>query len=218
MKSELFYRILTSVILLPILFLATFYSEIYLILLLLLFYFLSMYEIIKNTTNLLFIFFSLILLFFSFYSFYILRGDTVSSLIIIYWILISTFLSDVGGYSFGKIFKGRKITKISPNKTYSGVLGSFLLSCLSIPLMNLLQLILLKKTIINFLELNFLIITILISLVCQIGDLFVSFLKRKINIKNISNMLPGHGGILDRIDGLIFVLLFAFILRFFLII
>lgn len=218
MKSELFYRILTSVILLPILFLATFYSEIYLILLLLLFYFLSMYEIIKNTTNLLFIFFSLILLFFSFYSFYILRGDTDSSLIIIYWILISTFLSDVGGYSFGKIFKGRKITKISPNKTYSGVLGSFLLSCLSIPLMNLLQLILLKKTIINFLELNFLIITILISLVCQIGDLFVSFLKRKINIKNISNMLPGHGGILDRIDGLIFVLLFAFILRFFLII
>ncbi len=218
MKSELFYRILTSVILLPILFLATFYSEIYLILLLLLFYFLSMYEIIKNTTNLLFIFFSLILLFFSFYSFYILRGDTDSSLIIIYWILISTFLSDVGGYSFGKIFKGRKITKISPNKTYSGVLGSFLLSCLSIPLMNLLQLILLKKTIINFLELNFLIITILISLVCQIGDLFVSFLKRKINIKNLSNMLPGHGGILDRIDGLIFVLLFAFILRFFLII
>ena len=218
MKSELFYRILTSVILLPILFLATFYSEIYLILLLLLFYFLSMYEIIKNTTNILFIFFSLILLFFSFYSFYILRGDTDSSLIIIYWILISTFLSDVGGYSFGKIFKGRKITKISPNKTYSGVLGSFLLSCLSIPLMNLLQLILLKKTIINFLELNFLIITSLISLVCQIGDLFVSFLKRKINIKNISNMLPGHGGILDRIDGLIFVLLFAFILRFFLII
>ncbi len=218
MKSELFYRILTSVILLPILFFATFYSEIYLILLLLLFYFLSMYEIIKNTTNLLFIFFSLILLFFSFYSFYILRGDTDSSLIIIYWILISTFLSDVGGYSFGKIFKGRKITKISPNKTYSGVLGSFLLSCLSIPLMNLLQFILLKKTIINFLELNFLIITILISLVCQIGDLFVSFLKRKINIKNISNMLPGHGGILDRIDGLIFVLLFAFILRFFLII
>ncbi len=218
MKSELFYRILTSVILLPILFLATFYSEIYLILLLLLFYFLSMYEIIKNTTNILFIFFSLILLFFSFYSFYILRGNTDSSLIIIYWILISTFLSDVGGYSFGKIFKGRKITKISPNKTYSGVLGSFLLSCLSIPLMNLLQLILLKKTIINFLELNFLIITSLISLVCQIGDLFVSFLKRKINIKNISNMLPGHGGILDRIDGLIFVLLFAFILRFFLII
>ena len=218
MKSELFYRILTSVILLPILFLATFYSEIYLILFLLLFYFLSMYEIIKNTTNLLFIFFSSILLFFSFYSFYILRGNTDSSLIIIYWILISTFLSDVGGYSFGKIFKGRKITKISPNKTYSGVLGSFLLSCLSIPLMNLLQLILLKKTIINFLELNFLIITILISLVCQIGDLFVSFLKRKINIKNLSNMLPGHGGILDRIDGLIFVLLFAFILRSFLII
>ena len=72
-----------------------------------------------------------------------------------------------------------------------------------------------NKILINFYELKFLIFTILISIVCQLGDIFVSFLKRKIKIKNISNLLPGHGGILDRIDGLIFVLIFCLILKLF---
>jgi|TARA_B110000495_G_C22935584_1_gene547122 phosphatidate cytidylyltransferase len=81
------------------------------------------------------------------------------------------------------------------------------------PLMNTLQNIFFDKLLINFLEIKFLIITILISLVCQLGDLFVSYLKRKINIKNLSNILPGHGGVLDRIDGLIFVLIFCFLLK-----
>ena len=215
MKKELFNRILTSIILLPILFYATIYSGIYLIILLILFNFLSIYEIIKNTRNILFIFFASILLIFSFYSFYLLRGDTEYSLIILFWILASTFLSDIGGYIFGKILKGRKLTKISPNKTYSGAFGSLISSCLSLPLINLLQIVFFKKELINFLELNFLLLTILISIVCQLGDLFVSFLKRKINIKNISNILPGHGGVLDRIDGLIFVLIFCFLLKLF---
>ena len=215
MKKELFNRILTSIILLPILFYATIYSGIYLIILLILFNFLSIYEIIKNTRNILFIFFASILLIFSFYSFYLLRGDTEYSLIILFWILASTFLSDIGGYIFGKILNGRKLTKISPNKTYSGAFGSLISSCLSLPLINLLQIVFFKKELINFLELNFLLLTILISIVCQLGDLFVSFLKRKINIKNISNFLPGHGGILDRIDGLIFVLMFCFLLKLF---
>ena len=215
MKNELLNRILTSIILLPFLFYATMYSSIYLITLLILIYFLSMYEIIKNTTNILFIFFSNILLILSFYSFYFLRGDTEYSLIILFWILISTFLSDIGGYIFGKIFKGKKLTRISPNKTYSGAIGSIVLSCLSLILINLLQVYYFNKLLVDFFELKFLLITILISLVCQLGDLFVSFLKRKINIKNISNILPGHGGILDRIDGLIFVLIFCFLLKLF---
>ena len=215
MKKELFNRILTSIILLPILFYATIYSGIYLIILLILFNFLSIYEIIKNTRNILFIFFASILLIFSFYSFYLLRGDTEYSLIILFWILTSTFLSDIGGYIFGKIFNGKKLTKISPNKTYSGAFGSLILSCLSLPLINSLQIAFFNKELINFLELNFLLLTILVSIVCQLGDLFVSFLKRKINIKNISNILPGHGGILDRIDGLIFVLIFCFLLKIF---
>tara|TARA_B110000902_G_C14218497_1_gene554163 strand:+ start:136 stop:606 length:471 start_codon:yes stop_codon:yes gene_type:complete len=152
---------------------------------------------------------------FSFYSFYFLRGETKYSLIILFWILASTFLSDMGGYIFGKIFKGKKLTKISPKKTYSGAFGSIALACSSLPLINLLQSYFLNEILINFLELNFLTITILISLVCQLGDIGVSFLKRKINIKNISNILPGHGGVLDRIDGLIFVMIFCFILKLF---
>jgi phosphatidate cytidylyltransferase len=215
MKSELISRILTSIILLPILFYATIYSGIYLKVLLILFYFLSVYEIIKNTKNILFISIASILLFFSFYAFYFLRGDTKYSLIIIFWILISTFFSDIGGYIFGKIIKGKKLIKISPNKTYSGAIGSVILSCLSLPLLNLVQTFFFNKLLVNFLEFNFLFLTIFISITCQLGDLSVSFLKRKINIKNISNILPGHGGVLDRIDGLIFVLIFCFLLKLF---
>ena len=215
MKNELLKRILTTIFLLPILFYSMVYSGSYLVVILILFYFLSMYEIIKNTKNILFIFFASILLILSFYSFYFLRGDTQYSLIILFWILTSTFLSDIGGYIFGKIFKGKKLTKISPNKTYSGAIGSIILSCSSLLLINSLQVFFLNKLLINFLELNFLFFTILISFVCQLGDLFASFLKRKINIKNISNILPGHGGVLDRIDGLIFVLIFCFLLKLF---
>jgi phosphatidate cytidylyltransferase len=215
MTNELLKRIITSLILLPILFYAMFYSGIYLISLLVLFYALSIYEIIKNTKNVSFIFFSSLILLFSFYSFYFLRGETESSLIILFWILISTFLSDIGGYIFGKIFKGKKLTKISPNKTYSGAVGSIVFSFQSLYIVNLLQIFFFNKQLINFFDTNFLIITIFISLICQAGDIFVSFLKRKINIKDISNILPGHGGILDRIDGLIFVLIFCFTLKLF---
>ena len=214
MQSELSKRIITSVIILPVLFFITVNSGTYLIILLSIFYFLSIFEIIKNTKNILFISLSSLLLLFSFCSYYILRGNTDYSLIILFWILISTFFSDIGGYVFGKIFKGKKLTKISPNKTYSGVTGSFVLSFLSLPTINLFQFFFLEKLIINFIEKNFLIFTFFISLVCQLGDLLVSFLKRKIKIKNISNILPGHGGILDRIDGLIFVLIFCVLLKF----
>ena len=213
MKNELLRRVLSSIILLPILFYATFYSGVYLITLLTFFYFLCAYEVIKNTNNIFFIIYANILLILSFYSFYFLRNDTEFFLIILFWILASTFLSDMGGYIFGKIFKGKKLTKISPNKTYSGAYGSIILSCTSLPLINTLQIYFFSKLIVNFFELKFLIVTVLISLVCQLGDLYVSFLKRKINIKHISNILPGHGGILDRIDGLIFVLIFCFLLR-----
>jgi len=215
MKNELLNRIVTATILLPILLYATVYSGIYLTILLTVFYFLSVYEIILNTKNILFIIFSSILLIFSFYSFYFLRGNTQYSLIILLWILTSTFLSDIGGYIFGKIFKGQKLTKISPNKTYSGAIGSVVLSSMSLPLLNLLQVYFFNNLLIVFLEFKFLVFTIFISFVCQAGDLLVSFLKRKISIKNISNILPGHGGILDRIDGLIFVLIFCALLRLF---
>tara|TARA_Y100000816_G_C25765601_1_gene402099 strand:+ start:257 stop:616 length:360 start_codon:yes stop_codon:yes gene_type:complete len=103
--------------------------------------------------------------------------------------------SDMGGLIFGKIFKGPKLTKISPNKTISGAIGSLILSSLCLLTLNY---YLTKK-----IDINIIIIALIISISCQIGDLFFSFLKRKSYIKDTGNYLPGHGGILDRIDGML---------------
>jgi phosphatidate cytidylyltransferase len=210
MYRELINRIATSLLLIPILIYSSYYSGFYFIIFLSLIYLICFYEIIKNTKNLLFNVSSNIILIFSLFSFYYLRGDSNYSLIIMYWILVATFLSDIGGYIFGRILKGKKLTKISPNKTYSGSIGSVIFAIGSIPLFNMLQKMFFNENLINFYQLKYLLLTILISIICQLGDLYVSFWKRKINIKNISNILPGHGGVLDRIDGLIFVLIFSF--------
>ena len=213
MNFDLTKRILTALALLPILIFSTYNTGVYLLVFLTRIYLLSFYEIIKNTKNLLFIFISVSTISLALFSFYYLRGNTDYSLILIYWILATTFLSDIGGYVFGKTFKGKKLTKISPNKTYSGSIGSIFFSLLSIPASNFLQIFFLNENLIDFNQLKFLIINILISITCQSGDLAVSYCKRKIKIKNISNILPGHGGVLDRIDGLIFVLIFSFVLK-----
>jgi len=213
MDYELIKRIFTSLVILPILIYSSYYSGLYFIIFLGFIYSLSFYEIIKNTKNLLFNIVSNTILIFALYSFYNLRGDTSFSLITTYWVLLATFLSDIGGFVFGRIFKGKKLTKISPNKTYSGSIGSIILSLVSLILLNVGQHFFLNDNLINFYQLKYLFLTILISIVCQFGDLYVSFCKRKINIKNISNILPGHGGVLDRIDGLIFVLIFSFLIK-----
>ena len=116
---------------------------------------------------------------------------------ILYSVLVAIF-SDVGGLIIGKTFKGKKLTKISPNKTISGSFGSFFFSLLLIPLF------MGQLTSFNFLIL--ILITLLISLISQLGDLFISFLKRKAKVKNTSDILPGHGGFLDRVDGIIFAI------------
>jgi len=104
--------------------------------------------------------------------------------------------SDIGGILFGKLFKGKKLTKISPNKTISGLVGSYVVSFLFMIIYYLLF---------NDFEIVFLmIITFIISTISQLGDLTISYLKRKAQVKNTSDLLPGHGGILDRIDGIIF--------------
>jgi phosphatidate cytidylyltransferase len=106
--------------------------------------------------------------------------------------------SDIGGLLFGEIFKGKKLTKISPNKTISGSIGSFVLSLFLIPIFYYL----LEDKFYN--PINIIIITILVSFFCQLGDLFISFLKRKAKVKDTGDLLPGHGGVLDRIDGILF--------------
>ena len=124
-------------------------------------------------------------------------------------ILMICIFSDVGGYAFGKTFRGKKLTKISPNKTISGSIGSFILSYLGFFVIYFYFHDLLSVKI-NFDVLFF--IPFLISTICQIGDLFISFYKRKAKIKNTGNLIPGHGGLLDRIDGTIFALPLGFII------
>ena len=215
MKSELFKRIITSIIIFSILLFVLINSKFYLIIFLILFYLLSSYEIYKNANSLKFTLLSNIFLLIAFYSFYYLRGDSNEELIFLYWALFTTFLSDIGGYTFGKIFGGKKLTKISPNKTYSGAVGSLIFSLLSLPILFLIQKNFFNEILINFLQLNFYILTLLMSLVAQIGDIIVSYWKRRFKIKDTGKIFPGHGGVLDRIDGLIFVLVFLLALKFY---
>ena len=184
-SQDLVNRILTSLVLLPVLFYFSFNSGIYLIIFLSLIYFLSFYEIIKNTKNLLFIFLSNLILILAFFSFYYLRGNSNSSLIILYWVLASTFLSDIGGYVVGRIIKGKKLTKISPNKTYSGAVGSIIFSFFALPFLNILQNYFFGQLLVNLLQFNYILLTILISIICQLGDLYISYWKRKIKIKDM---------------------------------
>ena len=126
---------------------------------------------------------------------------------LLYSVLVA-ILSDIGGLICGKIFKGKKLTKISPNKTISGSIGSFMFSILMIPFFYKVQI---DQSLVNLF-----LITIIISLTSQLGDLFISFLKRKAKVKDTSDLLPGHGGVLDRVDGIIFaiplgIFLFIFI-------
>ena len=133
--------------------------------------------------------------------------NTKSNDVLLFYLIITTCIcTDIGGYTFGKIFKGKKLTKYSPNKTYSGLYGSYIFSFLTIYILFN-----------NFFSLDKLFIfTFIISSVSQFGDIMISFLKRKAKIKDTSNIIPGHGGILDRLDGVIFALPFVFLLKTFL--
>ncbi len=124
--------------------------------------------------------------------------------IILLVILLSCIASDIGGFIFGKIFQGPKLTKISPNKTISGSFGSLIFS-------GGVYSILIYYFTKNF-ELSYILIGTLISVSCQVGDLFFSYLKRRVNLKDTGNFLPGHGGVLDRIDGILIGLPFGFLI------
>ncbi len=201
MSSEFKTRLLTSIIL----FLSAitmFFSNLIFVFFLIIFLTLGIVEFLniinklhknifkKIISNTLFIFYIFILfsILLQFSIFYNLK-------IIIFTILLICISSDVGGYIFGKIFNGPKLTKISPNKTIAGSIGAFFLSSLtSLSLISYL---------INDITIKTFLIGIIISLGVQIGDLFFSYLKRQARLKDTGNILPGHGGILDRIDGII---------------
>ena len=132
------------------------------------------------------------------YLIFIIESDHSNLKIYLLYSILVAIMTDIGGILFGKIFKGKKLTKISPNKTISGSIGSLIFSMLLIPFF--------YDVLGNENLLALFIITILTSIISQLGDLFISFLKRKAQVKDTSDILPGHGGVLDRIDGLIFAI------------
>ena len=198
-------RILTSIPLLIIV-ICSIYNNIILILSLYIFSAILIYEfsnilknIFKRNKNNFFIFLNLFIFYICLFVsqiYFFLSGEFENKQNVFLFILLICIFTDIGGYIFGKIFKGKKLTSISPNKTYAGMIGSFLCSLL---------IYILFVKFLNF-SIHLIYFTLLISLVSQSGDLFISYLKRKANIKDTGRFLPGHGGLLDRLDGIIFAI------------
>ncbi len=201
MIKELEKRLITSIILIPISIFFIIKGSIFFIFFLSILFLAASYEwILMSKKNYLLRLLGIIFLFFSFYSAYEFReNETYKDFLFIITICIFT---DIGGYIFGKIFKGPKLTKISPKKTYAGVFGSFFLPLIVGLVVYEYQ----YSDLIPAKGMYFFIIVLLISLISQIGDLIISYFKRKAKIKDTGKFLPGHGGFLDRVDGLIFVI------------
>ena len=195
---QIISRILTSVLLIIILYFTYIYNQLFYILILIIsfFSFVEFYKlIVKSYANkndqYLKLCYGLIYLFFTLFILIIKLPDLKN--LIFYFILICV-VTDIGGLIFGKLIKGKKLTKLSPNKTYAGFYGGFLFS------------LFILLTCYNYFEISFIVIALFTFSVCllsQFGDLFFSFLKRKAKVKDTGNLLPGHGGILDRVDGII---------------
>ena len=220
MSIELKKRILTSLLLILMLAIMFFYTFVMIIsvIIIAVISWIEFYALIskivkqnKNINNsLLYLYKGLSLLYLSSLVYFILAIESYYldlKIYLLYSVLVA-ILSDIGGLVFGKTFKGKKLTKISPNKTISGSIGSFVFSLILIPTFYL------ELVKYNPMILIFIIMTI--SLTSQLGDLFISYLKRKANVKDTSNILPGHGGLLDRIDGIIFAIpIGIFLFKFF---
>ena len=202
-------RFFTSLLLFFLLFLI-FYHNFFLVFTLLVLGVVSLIEffkmskkIFKNTSFMLLAntFFTIYVFLFSNLFFYFSNFFQIK--IIIFVILLGCISSDIGGYFFGKVFKGAKLTKISPKKTISGSIGSVICCCVTTSF--------LFYYFTNKFSLNLMLIGILISISCQLGDIFFSILKRKSKVKDTGKFLPGHGGVLDRLDGIFIALPVGFI-------
>ena len=196
MSQELFKRILSSIILIPIALFFIIKGSFLFNFFIILCFFITAYEWHMMSKKKSYYLFGLIFLVFSFYTSFKLISFSGSYhyFLIVILICIST---DIGGYIFGKIFKGPKLTKISPNKTFAGMIGGYFLSLISLAVIT--NLIDYQGT-----PIQFFLLTILISTVSQLGDILISYFKRLSKIKNTGKLIPGHGGLLDRIDGMIF--------------
>ena len=206
-KEEIIKRILSSIILLPTVLFFIIKGSFLFNFFIFICFLITTYEWLKLSKNNLLKLFGTIFIAISFYTIFNIRNEFDRDYFHLLLVVIICVSTDIGGYVFGNIFKGPKLTKISPKKTYSGVIGSFLLSLI---FTNLFLDFLSNVETFEFTKEMFLFI-LLVSLVSQIGDIIVSYFKRKSEIKDTGTIIPGHGGILDRIDGMIFALPFAYV-------
>ena len=204
--SEINKRIISSLAIISLLIISFYNKTLFSLLLLFIFYqlfheFLNIFRKISNfkkkillylllLTTLIYLITLIILIWF------IIIHNFNDRLLYLYVIILVCMSTDVGGFVFGKLFKGKKLTKISPNKTYSGLFGSYILAFLSAYLIFNNSFDLYKLLLYVF----------FVSSVSQLGDLIVSKLKRKAKLKDTGNLIPGHGGLLDRLDGYIFAI------------
>ena len=210
LKKEFKNRAWTSFVLLFLLFL-TVKSNLFLVFTLIILGVLSIIEfinlinkILKNYPAKLITNFFFIIYIFTFTFLFFLLSNFKQLEIILFSLIIACVASDIGGFIFGKYFKGPKLTKISPKKTISGAIGSLLFSTIIYSGIFFFY----NK---NF-NLNIVLVGLLTSMACQFGDLFFSFLKRKAKVKDTGNFFPGHGGVLDRLDGILVGVPFGFII------
>ena len=210
--KEFYKRIFTSLILLPVSLFLIIYNQYLFLLFIAITLIFSLIEWFKLNIKFKISFLTLtgyLFLLNSFYLSYLLRGSSYESVLIFLWIILISIFSDIGGYVFGNIFGGLKLTKISPKKTISGSIGSFLFSLFPILIYQFLN--------IKFIEINlkFILLSLFLCSINQIGDLTISYIKRLRKIKDTGKLLPGHGGILDRIDGIIFVVPVFYLINYF---
>ena len=209
MINDLEKRILSSFIIFPIsLFFIIKGSEFFAFFLGAIFFITSYEWLIMNKKKIFTKLIGIIFLLFTFSSAYFLRHE--QGLYFFIFVVFISILTDLGGYFFGKFFKGPKLTKISPKKTYSGVFGSFLFSIIGgILLIKLFM----SNTVLGMIEtFEILFLILMISSISQLGDLIISYFKRKVKVKDTGKILPGHGGMLDRIDGIIFAVPFSYLI------
>ena len=207
---NLLKRLLSSIILIPLVFYVVIKGSMIFNFFLIILLSISIYEWINmNKFNIQKII-GVIYLIFSFFTIFLFRNINIDYNIF-YFLLVAIICisSDLGGYIFGKILKGPKLISISPNKTYAGVFGAYTLSIFFSYLF--------YKFILHIDDnisqnIFFFMVIISISTISQVGDLILSYFKRIAKIKDTGNIIPGHGGILDRIDGVIFAYPFSYML------
>tara|TARA_Y100000768_G_scaffold97497_1_gene71082 strand:- start:4022 stop:4687 length:666 start_codon:yes stop_codon:yes gene_type:complete len=212
MEKELQKRILSSIIIIPLSFFFIIKGSILFTSFIIIILLVTSYEWYMMRKNQSYHYIGYFFLFFSFYTVYSIRnnfGDDGENLIFFLFILLICISTDIGGYIIGKIFKGPKLIKVSPNKTYAGMFGGYLFSFITIFFLFEYSEIffdtntkLLPKIYLHI---------IVISTVSQIGDIIISYFKRLSKIKDTGKIIPGHGGILDRIDGMIFAFPFTYV-------